>query len=145
MDHNVNYSQSEGWRSSNNSIHHKRSNRMKPRPHTASLRRNDGYSTAAGGRRSNINNKRPSTAVGLTSMNIHKRGSINRQRSQSYQQETEEDIEFGRTYLKNLRIINSPRSSFDAGHRTHPVGTMSIPRKLPISPAKRRPKSSNNH
>ncbi len=144
MDHNVNYSQSEGWRSSNNSIHHKRSNRMKPRPHTASLRRNDGYSTAAGGRRSNINNKRPSTAVGLTSMNIPKRGSINRQRSQSYQQETEEDIEFGRTYLKNLRIINSPRSSFDAGHRTHPVGTMSIPRKLPISPAKRRPKSSNN-
>ena len=84
MDHNVNYSQSEGWRSSNNSIHHKRSNRMKPRPHTASLRRNDGYSTAAGGRRSNINSKRPSTAVGLTSMNIHKRGSINRQRSRQY-------------------------------------------------------------
>ena len=106
MDHNVNYSQSEGWRSSNNSIHHKRSNRMKPRPHTASLRRNDGYSTAAGGRRSNINNKRPSTAVGLTSMNIHKRGSINRQRSQSYQQETEEDIEFCKNIgINGLKII----------------------------------------
>ena len=155
MDYNVRYSQSEGWRNHEmNFSRHKQSTRVKPRPHTASLRRNNSSTIVATRRPNNHNNKRPSTAVGIAS--VDRFDSINTQRPQQqgynqphYQQqqeeeeETMEDIEYGRMYLKHLRIITSPRASFDAGNKTHPAGTITRPRKLPRSPIKKKSREKN--
>ena len=63
MDHAVLYSQSEGWRSQNSVLNHKRAGRLQPRPQTATLRRRKGFSANTDA----MSRSRPATASGSLS------------------------------------------------------------------------------
>ena len=40
-------------------------------------------------------------------------------------------------YTEELKVLDSPRASFDSGNKSHPKGTISMPKKLPRSPSRR--------
>ena len=129
MDHAVLYSQSEGWRSQNSVLNHKRAGRLQPRPQTATLRRRKSFSANTDA----MSRSRPATASGSLSNMRHNNRYSRRKKTEN----NREEREFGRLYLRNLRILDSPRASFDSGNKSHPTGTISMPKKLPRSPSRR--------
>jgi hypothetical protein len=127
MDHTLSYTRARGWSDSGVGL---ATGRMKARPQTAILRRSPSSKVRPA-------KKRPHSSHG--SMSPSRYGSEIKDRDDSERMEA-------RQYLKDLRIIDSPRISFDSGDASHPEAAATIPKKIvrPLSKSGRRTTSTSS-